>query len=352
MAEERILLLTKDMSDYRGASYQQDVIDALSAQADVQKYGPGYPGFENSDNLEDILAKSPVRPDFILLGHSWLPDLQTNSFLLPNCDFRTSNIPVVAILNKEYVNLERKVEYLRENRCRLIFSHHHGIKSIVPSNQLNSVFWPFAYNEKKICTNSSCRNIDLGFSGILLNQLSGAKQTSSRLDTMREIFFCWGDLPIKKKRKYREFNIFWNGMPRIKERNALLLGKRIQKLFFPKYGYRHLPEERYFELLSRSKLLLNSLSPMGLIGPRFFEAMASGAVVIAERNPNYENLFPEGLVMQFDQTLSDFSHFLTEMLRNEEKRQEISGRGRELVCKHHQWRHRVDTLLDLVRKLK
>ena len=157
---------------------------------------------------------------------------------------------------------------------------------------------------------------------------------------------------MKKKPAYQELNIFWNGMPRVNRRNASLLGKRLQKLIFPKYGYRHLPERQYFDLLSKSKLLLNSLSPLGLIGPRFFEAMASGAVVIAERQPDYQEVFPEGLVVQFDSLGAGFGEILSETLYDEDKRQEMSRRGRNLAYKHHQWRHRVDVLLDHARKLQ
>tara|TARA_B100000686_G_C16689441_1_gene916739 strand:- start:244 stop:1302 length:1059 start_codon:yes stop_codon:yes gene_type:complete len=352
VAREKILLLTKDMSAYKGASYQQDVINALSLQADVHKYGPGFAGFDNSDTIDAVLAKSPIRPDFILLSHSWLPDNEATPFLLPKCDFAEANVPVVAILNKEYVNLEKKVNYLTAIKCRLVFSHHHRVRTILPDKKFDAIFWPFGYDEKKICARKVSRHIDLAFSGILLNQLSGAEQTSSRLDVMRELFFCWGDLPMKKKPGYQELNIFWNGMPRVNRRNASLLGKRLQKLIFPKYGYRHLPERQYFDLLSKSKLLFNSLSPLGLIGPRFVEAMASGAVVIAERQPDYQEVFPEGLVVQFDSLGAGFGEILLETLYDEDKRQEMSRRGRNLAYKHHQWQYRVDSLLDLVRKLQ
>jgi hypothetical protein len=339
------------MSTYKGASYQQDVILELTNQANVFKYGPGFSGFDNNDTLVDILGKSHVQPDFLLLAHSWLPDSNANPFFLPNCDFNVAAIPMVAILNKEYVNLKNKISYLKGNKCRLIFSHHHDAKTIGHSNHLPAVFWPFAYDEKKIVRSRIPRPITLGFSGILKNQLSGAEQTDSRLRVMQEIFVCWNDLPIRKRSEYADLTFFWNAMPRTAKRNSRLWGQRLQKCIFPKYGYHYLEDTQYFEVLSKSKLFFNSLSPMGLIGPRFFETMASGAVVVAERESAYREVFPDGVLIQFDENLSNFSSLVKDIANDDEKWREMSSKGRGLVFKHHQWRHRVRDLIGRLSKL-
>ena len=93
------------MVRYGPASYQQDVIDELTRQAEVTTYGPGFPGYRLDDSVNDILRKLPNQPDCMVLGHSWLGD--KNGAMVdphPKLELRSTDIRKVAILNKEYVN--------------------------------------------------------------------------------------------------------------------------------------------------------------------------------------------------------------------------------------------------------
>ena len=62
------------MKYYVSASYQQDVMDELTRQAQVYFYGPGFNSYDIKDSIDDVLAKIPFDPDVIILGHAWLND--------------------------------------------------------------------------------------------------------------------------------------------------------------------------------------------------------------------------------------------------------------------------------------
>ena len=49
------------MGGYQSASYQQDVMDELSKQAQTFFYGPGFSGYDTNDSIDDVLANFPDR---------------------------------------------------------------------------------------------------------------------------------------------------------------------------------------------------------------------------------------------------------------------------------------------------
>lgn len=49
-------------------------MDELAKQAEVFFYGPGFPLYNPDDDIYEVIAKSGMKPDFIVFGHSWLID--------------------------------------------------------------------------------------------------------------------------------------------------------------------------------------------------------------------------------------------------------------------------------------
>ena len=108
-----ILYLSRAMAGYRSSGYQQEVIDELSRQADVTLYGPGYPGYNRKDTINDVLSKTHFSPGFIIVGHSWLLDGAGKEIdPHPALGLDSTDVPIFSILNKEYVNLAEKLEFL------------------------------------------------------------------------------------------------------------------------------------------------------------------------------------------------------------------------------------------------
>ena len=65
MRNMNIVYLSKNMGGYQSASYQQDVMDELSKQANVVFYGPGFNGYDIEDSIDDVLDKTSSDPDEI-----------------------------------------------------------------------------------------------------------------------------------------------------------------------------------------------------------------------------------------------------------------------------------------------
>ena len=96
----------------------------------LYNYGPGYSDFDMNDNVEDIIAKSNFQPDAIIFGHNWLSDDDgvNRISLMDNLILKNLDIPKILIINKEYANLKRKLEYIKNIKFDFILSHHHEVE--------------------------------------------------------------------------------------------------------------------------------------------------------------------------------------------------------------------------------
>ena len=66
------------------------------------------------------------------------------------------------------------------------------------------------------------------------------------------------------------------------------LSKVINRLF--KFHI-HLNDKNYEDLLKKSKIFINTLSPADLVSPRFYECMASKTLVLCEKSDIYKKVF-------------------------------------------------------------
>ncbi|MBT4722696.1 glycosyltransferase, partial [Candidatus Falkowbacteria bacterium] len=218
---------------------------------------------------------------------------------------------------------------------------HHDIKKYTESTNIEFNFWPFAFDSDKFsCTEE--KNVDIGFSGVLQNLNKNADQSDIRVRIMNHFFHTLYDIPLAKKQSFKNIKIFWNSIPRNKSGRLLskILGKQ----------HRYLDSKRYVETLCQTKIYINTLSPMGLISPRFFESMASGALVLCEESSLYSNIFPKDVYVTFKNDLSDFEEIVNTLLTNKTKQDKIIDKAFRLVYKEHTWENRVSSLLNLIHK--
>ena len=330
------------MARYTSSSYQQEIIDELSRQSFLITYGPGYKGYRLEDNIDDILAKQPTRPDYIWLGHSWLLDGHEGDVdPHPRLKLASTKIPKVAFLNKEYVNLESKLEYYQKNRCDLVFTHHHESSWYSSKTGIPFIFLPFGFDSRKYYCNQSKPTIDMMFSGMLQNQNPLADQSNIRVRIMNKLFHTVNDYPIVKRKAFKNRSILWNSIPRKHRAISHRIISRLPIFFKHKY----LSGLEYAEHLRATKLSLNTLSPKGLISPRVFESMASGAVVLCECSDHYKRLFPSDCFICFQSDLTNLIECVDWFLDHEIERKKIADKAIKFVTENHSWEIRVQKML-------
>jgi spore maturation protein CgeB len=333
----KIIYLSPNMENYTGAFYQQDVIAEIKNQGECYLYGQNFSQYNPKDNIFDVIAKSGFRPDLIIIGHTWLDDaIKNNLEIHPNLSLSKCNTKKLFILNKEYSRLNEKLQWAKHSNVDVIYTHHHLAESYQERTGIKTVFWPFAVNPKRIKKNGK-KEIDVAFSGILQNTNFMNIQSELRIKIFKKIYFSLFDIKIAKKNRFKNLNIVFNALPRksFTRKIAIKLGQ-----------YRRYDEEEYFNLMAKTKIYINTLSPLGLVGTRYYENMASKALVFCEESDVYSKIFMDGTYITFKADLSDFEEKLSFLLENPQEVSIITERAYEHVMKKHTWRNRIKVLLE------
>jgi len=328
------------MKWYRSASYQQDVMDELARQAQVYFYGPSFNGYDIKDSIDEVLAKTPFDPDTIILGHAWLQDKHGSEVdPHPQLQLVKTTIPKVAILNKEYTNLNSKLDYIMRNRFDLAFTHHHDLERYHKITGIEFIFWPFAFDNRNFNYEDEDKTIDVAFSGLLQNLNKNANQSDIRVKIMKYFFVTVFDVPLSKRKAFKNIEIFWNSISRHK--TGRYLSKLLKKQFY-------LSPDDYAGMMRKTKIYINTLSPMGLISPRFFESMASKSLVFCEKSSLYKSIFPNDVFISFNNDLSDFEEKLFLILSDQTMCNKIADKAFKYAHDNHTWRKRVSLLLNKI----
>lgn len=333
----RILALTKSVASEGCGGYHGGLLAALAERHELRCYGPGCEGYCADDDVREVLAKCPFRPDLILACTSW----EEQSARLPQSDphpairlGEVTDIPKVFFLNKEYKKLAQKLEYIRSSRFDAVFSFHHDCCQWEAQTGCRFHHVPFAVDPDVFRDYGLRKRFDVGFSGGLHSAYTDLRFR------IKELLFADARVPSSVGLRYRLRG------------NPLRDGHRRRRVYWVEWGARSLigrplikQGRAYAKVLNRCGTFLCTPSAAGLIGTRFFEVMASGAVALCPRGGAYGGLFEEGRhCVLFDPDLSDFEDKLDYCLTHEEERAAICRRAARHVMAHHTWRHRAESM--------
>ena len=337
----RILYLSKNIEKYKAANYQKEFLYTLSQAVNLFVYGPGHSNFDKNKKLEEIVGNyGPFNAIFV--GHAWLYDGVAKVIdPWPNSGLSKISLKKFLFLNKEYVNLEKKLNWIKNNKFNCVFSHYQNCQIWENKTKTQFKYLPFAFDDNNFFYTEKIRKYDLAFSGILQNTKKKKIQSDIRLRILKRLYYTIFDIPLFKKKKYKHLTIFWNSIP------TSSIGKILSKIF-KTYNFLNLKD--YAQLQKNSKVYLNSKSPMNLISPRYFENIASGCVVFTETNKELKKLLPKFSYYEFSDDLSNFDEVLNKCLNKSNSLKKKLKVNSKLVKKEHNWRIRVKMVLKIIRK--
>ena len=325
MSKLNILILQPDFSRYGSAYYQHQFTMALGRAHRVFRYGPGLQGYDRGHTVEDVLRMCPFEPNFICFAAGWevenpdVPEFDPHPALRV-CDV---DIPSVMVLNKEYKKLDKKLQFIRDNAIRLVFTVHHHYDRWQEQTGVPFIHFPFAVDPELFNDYAERKRYSLGFSGSLHEQWTDVRQR-----VKNQLFLRW---PIKAPRYWRT-RILW------------LEGSRVP-------GFRLPRGEHYARLINRSRMWLATPSAVDLVGTRFYEVMAAKTLLFCSRSAAYEGLFEDKThCVMFDPDLSDFDDTLFYYLNHEDERGAIVEAAYAHVLKNHTWERRIEQFIDTFRK--
>ncbi len=226
---------------------------------------------ESSESLDQVLSAT----DLCVLGHDFLSDDAHSDTVNRFPIKQRRECRYVFFLNKEYVNLKRKLEYIQSFHRPLIISHHWDAKRI--TRGIDCYHMPFGCSstQPEIDVLNSEKDIDIFFSGLLRNRRYGF-DNNFRIEVIGEIYHLLNGIPLAPRRQYRQYTTLINAIP--ESRVAFYIAKFLRK-------YRYLQPLEFYALQARSKLFISTLSPARIIGPRYVEAFSAGARVLSEPLP-------------------------------------------------------------------
>lgn len=339
----RILCLSKNIYDYKGANYQREFLNALSKRAKLFVYGPGHPNFDKKKKIKEIInLYGPF--NIIFVSHAWLYDGYAEDIdPWPKSGLSEVKLKKFMFLNKEYSNLNKKLNWIKKNKFSCVFSHYNNCKIWQKKTKTQFRFLPFAFDNKHFYFSNNKRKYDLSFSGILQNSQKDKVQSDIRIRIMKRLYYTIFDIPILKKKKFSHLSIYWNSIP------TTFLGKVFSKIF---NIYRFLNIDEYSKVQRNSKIYLNSKSPMNLISPRYFENIASGCLIITEKNKELRKLIPKSSYNEFLNDLSNFDNVLFKTLERYEYSKKKIKINSNIIKINHSWDSRVKLMLKLIRTFK
>lgn len=360
----KILYLTPNYLSYTASLYQLNTYKYLEKYCQLILWGPGFKDFDQRLSLLDVVSKYKLSDnDAICVGHGWLSDLplnrdnenqysgyswlkkdgvELNTSILEFCkeyNFNEFNGKKIIILNKEYVSLHEKLEFIKKNNFDLVLCLNPNYKTYQSQIGIKFKFWPNAVDHALFIKKNNYV-YDLCFSGLIQNynlENESKNINEMRFNIFQKIYLQIKGIKIKKKNAFKDYRIFWNSFS----------GKRYFDLVLKLIGqYRYLNYDQYLQVLSNSKSTINTLGPSGLIGPRYFESMLSNSVCLAEESSLYNEIFVENEnYVPFKKDLSDFKEKLNFATSDSKAIIKIKKNAYELVLTAHTYEKRAKDLI-------
>ena len=323
------------MKKIKSANYQTDIFHELK-----KKLFLDFLFLDDKHYEKNLLNTYNKKYDLIIIGHYFLSDIENHSLQEPKkINFKKFKAPILFFLNKEYVNLNEKIKWIKNVMPNIILTHSNSFYLNFKNKFNNSriIYLPFAANEKIFeAKNNQKKKYDLSFSGILQNQNNLSDQSDMRIKIMNNIFINFIDIPILKRKNFKNINIYWNTTPRSP------LSRKIAKIF-GKYSFLSL--KQYAQIQKETKIYLNTLSPSGIISPRYYENFLSRCLIFSENSKYLKTLIDNELIVTFN-SLDEFNEKLFYYLNHNKERRDIIEKAYNYGRLNHTWSKRIDDLID------
>ena len=218
-------------------------------------------------------------------------------------------------------------------------------KKYEEKTNLKFIFFPYAISNDFLLSEDHKKKYDLFFSGLIQNQYFSklTKMKSKRLEIQKKLFYNIFELPIFRKTQNFKGKVFWNSYTGVQLKDLIL--KVLKK-------YKRLSKAGYIKKLHESKVVLNTLSPANLIGPRFYETMASKAICLAESSEIINKVF---IPMEHYVPINNFDEFFDKLdfcLSDSSKIVYIRNNAFSYVRSKHTYDIRAEKIISLILNIK
>jgi len=261
----KILYLTDDRSIYAQGYYYMDWVNVFKKHHDLILWGPGFP-------TPDQGCMSQV--DLLIIGHGaydvlkasryysqrkrlWQWVTRTPSFGHWPAYIRQLRCPKVFFSKNDYKELDMKVSLAKREKIHLVITHSKQAVASFRSAGVTCEWIPFGVDLDRFANYKRERDIDIGFRGNTNDQWNDGIRSA----LIEAVLNTCDDLRLDI----------------VTSRNAenFLFGRP------------------YVDWINRCHLIINTVSAIGTVGPKWWEEMACGCVPLAPI-ADYEGLVEPG----------------------------------------------------------
>ena len=370
--KKKAIVLTKNCENYIGVYYHNDLVKDCQKVFDCYLYGEGYPEYDLNDTFDDVVKKSNfIEFDYVIATTSWDKEGQ-NDFNKevdphPNIELSRINKNKIFFINKEYRNLDEKLNYVMKNKFNTVFSVYSKEKLDEWTEKTGVVFKQchFGIDNKKFKDYGKERDIDFCFTGNLHSEYNSLRKDIKKTifknsvnpfgyfiskfvpKEFEEYLVNFDGLPSNKgfprlfsivnplRKKFRQYSIYWaNGLSNLQDNkpkkfSIAWLVTGLLKLSFQKKPLLPFGDD-YIELLNRSLVSLNTLSAEGIFNARFWELMSTGCIIICPKDDYYGILEDRYNCVMFEKEAEkDFENVLENILQDKKLQEIIRSNAKE-----------------------
>ncbi len=306
---KKVLLITPKFN--KPSLYHTDILDTFNNLYDTFMYGPGFSYYRSSDSIQDIIKKSGMIPDIIVLGTARI------LYTLRISGLDRIDIPKIIFLNKEFQDLNMKLDFIKEHNMSLVSTI---LNKNIYAEWEKKVGIPFIQTPHGIFIDKFKRSYTdrvyaFGFAGALFE---GFNVTHRR----RAKQFIFEDTDLSSN-----YNILWRDE------------KSEEGLF---YG------DAYGEMLNNCTMFLSTLSPMGIIGLRFYELSATGTLILCPKD-EYDGVFVDGVnCVMYEDNAVDFKEKFEFYISSRTERDKIVDQAYKDIREKHTWEQRITHLMEAI----
>ena len=290
-------------------------------------YDSIYTSYIDNENFE-LQKEINQNTEAIILGPGFLSDggFESHKSLILSNNY--NNITKILYLNKEYKNLNEKLNFIKNNKIDIVFTVHHDYKKWNKLCGEKTKFFklPFAYNHNVFKDYSLDKNFDIGFTGNFFNApvYKESSIMGPNFNNCRERIFKL----LEDEKQLKDKNL------------KNIIGEGV-----------YLKGEQYGKTINNTKIWISTPSAIDIVGTRFYEVMGCNTLLFAKYIPGiYDGIFePDKHFVTFKDDLSDLIEKIIFYLENDKERKEISNSGYTLVNKEHRWSNRSEAVYDILK---
>lgn len=235
-----------------------------------------------------------------------------------NCKFPTivnnSNVHIICVINKEYKDLQQKLNWIKHFKPSFILTVHHDYEHYekITTIPCKRIMWSSFY--KPIIID---KKYDLFFSGVVRKE-----QTDD-----------WRTKIYNNLDKLSNLNVKFNGS------------------LYPQEKPKYFSEKDYIQFLNQSKICVSTTGPADLVGTRYFEIFATKSLLICNRMKNpevYKDICIENFNCIMFSSIDEFIEKVNYYATHNVERNNIIENAYKYFHDHLTWKCKIENLFQQI----